>query len=321
LPWVGPRGVIEVRRVDHSRAGVSARLRRIAKLEPDAAAVRVVIEARHGLLVEALVDAGFTVVPVNPELVSRRRGPARKKDDAADARIACLLALDRHAMLKPLIPHGELAAELRAIARDDERAARDETRLLNRLRADLAATFPAALTLAGDDLGAPTVLRLLERYPTAIQLSQASRDDLLAVARASRHRQPGSFADKVGAALAADHFTPRQELARAKADTIQLAPVRDAALDALPLPVALHPVRREGARDASRLEWVRRVHQLEMQVRGGRVPTVADPPQHLAGADLLPSGDDDAPRHQVRVQRERPCGCHDHVVAGKPGRV
>jgi transposase len=215
-------GVIEVRRVDHSRAGVDALLRHIAKLEPDAAAVRVVIEARHGLLVEALVDAGFTVVPVNPEVVARRRGPARKKDDAADARIACLLALDRHAMLKPLIPHGELAAELPAIARDDERAARDETRLLNRLRADLAATFPAALTLAGDDLGAPTVLRLLERYPTAILLSQASRDDLLVVARASRHRQPGRFADKVATALAADHFTPRQELVRAKADTIQL---------------------------------------------------------------------------------------------------
>jgi Transposase len=59
-------GVIEVRRVDHSRAGVGALLRHIAKLEPDAAAVRVVIEARHGLLVEALVDAGFTVVAVNP---------------------------------------------------------------------------------------------------------------------------------------------------------------------------------------------------------------------------------------------------------------
>jgi hypothetical protein len=215
-------GVIEVRRVDHSRAGVGALLRHIASLEPDAAAVRVVIEARLGLLVEALVDAGFTVVPVNPELVARRGGPARKKDDAADARIACLLALDRHAALKPPVPHGELAAELRAIARDDERAARDQTRLLNRLRADLAATFPAALTRAGDDLGAPTVLRLLERHPTAVLLSQASRDDLPVVARASRHRQPGRFADKVATVLAADHFTPRQELVHAKADTIQL---------------------------------------------------------------------------------------------------
>ena len=81
-------------------------------------------------------------------LVARRRGPARKKDDAEDARICCLLALDRHAGLRALIPHGELGGELRAIARDDERAARDQRRLLNRLRADLQTTYPAALVLA-----------------------------------------------------------------------------------------------------------------------------------------------------------------------------
>ena len=93
-------------------------------------------------------DAGRRVhgVPVNPDLIARRRGPARKKDDAEDARIACLLALDRFASLRPMIPHGAVAAELRAIARDDERANRDERRLLNRLRADLIATFPAAMT-------------------------------------------------------------------------------------------------------------------------------------------------------------------------------
>jgi transposase len=263
-------GVIEVRRVDHSRAGVGALLRHIAKLEPDAAAVRVVIEARHGLLVEALVDAGFTVVPVNPELVARRRGPARKKDDAADARIACLLALDRHAALKPLVPHGELAAELRAIARDDERAARDQTRLLNRLRADLAATFPAALTLAGDDLGAPTVLRLLERYPTAVLLSQASRDDLLVVARASRHRQPGRFADKVATALAADHVTPRQELVHAKADTIQLTATQLLLIG------------------AQRRVWERRMGALLLGgPRRGRRPPAADQPgQAFPGGEI-----------------------------------
>jgi hypothetical protein len=90
---------------------------------------------------------------VNPDLIARRRGPARKKDDAEDARIACLLALDRFTALRPLIPHGPVAAELRAIARDDERANRDERRLLNRLRADLIATFPAALQIAGEDMG------------------------------------------------------------------------------------------------------------------------------------------------------------------------
>src|SRR5215211_8588164 len=204
-------GVIQLLRVEHTPTAVDRLIAQIAAMEPDPAEVRVVLDAR------------YTVLPVNPDLVARRRGPARKKDDAEDARIACLLALDRHTALKPLIPHGELAAELRSIARDDERAARDETRLLNRLRADLAATFPAALTLAGSDLGAPTVLRLLERYPTATLLAQASRQDLLAVARASKHRQPQRLADKVADALAADHFTPRAYLARAKADTIRLA--------------------------------------------------------------------------------------------------
>jgi transposase len=216
-------GVIQLLRVEHTPTAVDRLIAQIAAMEPDPAEVRVVLETRHGLLVERLLDAGYTVLPVNPDLVARRRGPARKKDDAEDARIACLLALDRHTALRPLIPHGELAAELRAIARDDERAARDQRRLLNRLRQDLLSTCPAALAIAGDDLGAPTVLKLLERWPTRDLLVAASRQELVAFARANRHGWPERLADKIGTALAGDHFTPRDYLVRAKADTIRLA--------------------------------------------------------------------------------------------------
>ena len=101
------KGVVEQFRISHGPDGVGALIDRALRLEPDPAEVRVVLETRHGLLVEALIDAGFTVLPVNPDLVARRRGPARKKDDAEDARICCLLALDRHAGLKALVPHGE----------------------------------------------------------------------------------------------------------------------------------------------------------------------------------------------------------------------
>ena len=174
-----------------------ALIERALRLEPDPAEVRVVLETRHGLLVEALLDAGFTVVPVNPDLVARRRGPARKKDDAEDARICCLLALDRHAGLKTLIPHGELGGELRAIARDDERAARDQRRLLNRLRADLQTTYPAALVLAGKDLGAPTVLRLLQRWPTQPELAAG-----LAARSWSSSPAPGAMAGPTGSPTA-----------------------------------------------------------------------------------------------------------------------
>jgi transposase len=216
-------GVIAVRRVEHTPTAVTALLADIAALEPDRAEVRVVVETRHGVLVEQLLDAGFTVLPVNPDLVARRRGPARKKDDAEDARICCVLALDRYTSLRPLVPHGEAAAELRAIARDDERAARDQRRLLNRLRQDLISTFPAALTLAGDDLGAPTILKLLQRWPTATALCTASRDELVAFATAAHHGWPERFADRVQAAQHADHFTAQDWLVRAKADTIRLA--------------------------------------------------------------------------------------------------
>jgi Transposase len=98
-------GVIEVLRIEHRPDAVAALVERIAGWEVDPAEVRVVIETRHGLLVEALVDAGYTVLPVNPELVSRRRGPARKKDDAEDAQICCLLALDRRAGHQRRVPH------------------------------------------------------------------------------------------------------------------------------------------------------------------------------------------------------------------------
>ncbi len=216
-------GVLDVARVEHTPAAVAALVARIAGLEPDPAEVRVVLETRHGLLVEALVDAGYTVLPVNPDLVARRRGPAKKKDDAEDARIACLLALDQYTDLRALVPHGQLAGELRAIARDDVRAGRDERRLLNRLRADLAATFPAALVIAGDDLGAPVVLKLLQRWPGAAEMAAAGRDEIEALARTAKHGWPDRFADRVAAALTGDHFQARDYLIRAKADTIRLA--------------------------------------------------------------------------------------------------
>ena len=48
---------------------------------------------------------------------------------------------------------------------------------------------------------------------------------------------------------------------------------------------------------------------------------MADPSDHLTDADLLPSGHGDAARRQVRIERVGPRGCHDHVAAGKPGRI
>jgi Transposase/Transposase IS116/IS110/IS902 family len=253
-------GVIEQFRIEHGPAGVGRLVARCLELEPDPAEVRVVLETRHGLLVEALADAGFTVLPVNPDLVARRRGPARKKDDAEDARICCLLALDAYLDLRQLIPHGELGAELRAIARDDERAARDERRIGNRLRADLLAVFPAAIDIAAGDLGSAVFLQLLQRWPSAAELAGASREELDAFARSARHGWPGRFADRVAQAMSAPRLAVRPELARAKAGSIRLAAAQLLLLR------------------AQRREWEKRMGELLLGApRHGRDKTPKDP--------------------------------------------
>jgi len=73
------KGVIRQFRIDHTPTGVATLITRCLELEPDPAEIRVVLETRHGLLVEALVDAGFTVLPVNPDQVARRRGQRKRK--------------------------------------------------------------------------------------------------------------------------------------------------------------------------------------------------------------------------------------------------
>ena len=216
-------GVIACFSNPHTPEAVARLIERIGALEPDPAEIRVAIETKHGHLVEALVEAGYAVVPVNPDLVARRRGPARKKDDPEDARILCLMALDRHAVLRPLIPHGEAAAELRAIARDDERASRDERRLLNRLRADLITAFPEAFAFGGDDLGAPTFLQLLAHYPSAEAVRAASDAELEELFRQAKHGWPVRTVGRLREAMASPQFVPKPYLVRAKADAIRLA--------------------------------------------------------------------------------------------------
>lgn len=265
------QGVIEQFRIEHSVAGVGRLLARCLELEPDPAEIRVVLETRHGVLVETLLDAGFTLLPVNPDLVARRRGPAKKKDDAEDARICCLIALDQFMELRKLLPHGDLAGELRAIARDDERAARDQRRLLNRLRTDLLTTFPAALSIADDDLGSPVILKLLSTWPTHDQLSELDHDALESFARGARHGWPQRFAARVLDALSSEQLPVRNYLVHAKATTI--------ALTATQL-LALHQARKN---------WERRMGELLLGVRReGRAkqPRNPDPGKAVPGGEI-----------------------------------
>jgi transposase len=282
-------GVIEQSGIEHGPAGVARLVARCRELEAAPAEVRVVLETRHGPLVEALADAGFTVLPVNPDLVARRRSAARKKDDQEDARICCLLALDTYLELRKLIPQGETGAEPRAIARDDERAARDERRIGNLLRADLLTVFPAAIDIAGGDLGAPVFLSLLERWPSAADLAAASPEEVEEFARSRRRGWPGRFSEHVTRAMAEPHLPVRPELARAKAGSIRLATAQ---------PLLLR---------AQRKAWERRMGELPLGApRTGRdkAPKDPDPGKAFGGGEIYLSMPGPGDRLAARVAGE-----------------
>ena len=83
------KGMIEQLRFDHGPAGIQRLISRCLELEPDSAEVRVVVETRHGLLAEALSDAGFTVLPINPDLVAAAARPRRRMMPKTHGSAAC----------------------------------------------------------------------------------------------------------------------------------------------------------------------------------------------------------------------------------------
>jgi hypothetical protein len=217
-----------------------------------------------------MVESGFLVVPVNPDLIARRRGPAKKKDDAEDARIACCwrsIATSGCARLSPMTRSRPSCGPSPATMSGP---ARDERRLLNRLRDDLIATFPAALAIVGEDMGAATFLRMLERWPHRGSAGQRLPGGLVAFARTNHNKYAERFADRAQAALAKTHFSAPSYLVRAKADAIRLAAAQLLLIG------------------AQRRAWERRMGELLL---GGRRRGKAKKPREDERGQAFPGGE------------------------------
>ncbi|HZO24779.1 MAG TPA: IS110 family transposase [Chloroflexota bacterium] len=211
--------------IPQRRAGLARLRAAIAAVGPDPAVVLVAIERPDGLLVDGLLAAGYTVYALNPKAVQRYRERTRLsggKTDPADAELLARILVtdrDRH---RPVQPSGPLIEELRVLARQDEVAGRDQTRLQNRLRQDLLAAFPAILD-AFPSLAALSALRFLERWPTATAAGARTEAELVAFLREQGHFRPDAAAARIHAALHADVLAAPAYLAEARAGAIRLA--------------------------------------------------------------------------------------------------
>ncbi len=132
---------IASRRVAHTAAGLAdltTTLSQICAAKPKDT-LACIVETNRGLLITALLSAGFAVYPVNPKTIDRRRNAAGAKTDQIDAYLLAKTGRSDLADLRRLTPDSPVVHELKALTRDQDGLIQSQTRLVNQLTACLKA--------------------------------------------------------------------------------------------------------------------------------------------------------------------------------------
>jgi transposase len=130
--------------------------------------VAVAIETAQGAWVQALLDRGYVVYPVNPKSAERFRealSAAGNKSDRIDGKALALTLAALHQNLKPLRPDAPEIVALRIACEDRVRLVEERTAKLNELLAVLKIYYPAFLGLFGG-LDSLIALEFLQEFPT-----------------------------------------------------------------------------------------------------------------------------------------------------------
>ena len=143
-------------------------LRRLVTRLRRAGVCEVAIERPDGPVVDALLDAEFTVFVIAPKQMKNLRGrygSAGNKDDRFDAYVlADVLRTDR-ARMQPLTRDSEQTITLRMTVRARQDLVHARVAMGNQLRAHLEITLPGAIGLFRD-LDSGISLAFLRRFPS-----------------------------------------------------------------------------------------------------------------------------------------------------------
>lgn len=157
-------GKIELRLdVPHDKEGIERLIRQLKSFT----GVVIAIERPSGLLVDALVEAGLSVVPIHPNVLkaSRARYRGAGKTDPGDAyMLADILRTDGH-RFRTLEPQSDDIRALRALVRTRDDLVASRIALANQLRSLLESFWPGAAEIF-TDIDSPIALAFIARYPT-----------------------------------------------------------------------------------------------------------------------------------------------------------
>jgi transposase len=161
---IDARGTVRARfEVPNSGKTFAGLVRRLSKLN-----AKVAIERCDGPLVEALLNAGLTVVVITPRQVKglrSRYSATGAKSDASDAYLlADVLRTDGH-RLRALSQDSDATRVLRSLSRTRKQLVETRVGLVNQLRAELERVFPGAIGPFAR-LDSDVAIAFLRRYPT-----------------------------------------------------------------------------------------------------------------------------------------------------------
>jgi transposase len=152
--------------IAHDEAGLTRLCQALVALGVE----RVAVERPDGLLVDRLLDAGLTVLALNPSQVAAARArfrPAGGKSDSFDAFVLCELARTDHHRFQALVPDSDQTKTLRALTRSRELLVEQRVALCSQLRAELERFWPGPIELF-TQLDSPISLAFLARYPSPV---------------------------------------------------------------------------------------------------------------------------------------------------------
>jgi transposase len=215
--------------VSHDRAGLAVLVTRLQK-HGALDVIPIAIERPSGLLVDALVEAGFVVTPIHPNAVKacrpRYRAVAAKSDPGDAFILADILRTDGH-RLRPLAPQSDAIKALRGLVRGRDDLVGTKVALAHQLTALLESFWPGAARIFSA-LASPIALAFLERYPTpeaAARLGPKRLAGFLAQHRYCGRRSPEALLERLRSApeggAGEAEGQAKGELVRALARTLQ----------------------------------------------------------------------------------------------------
>jgi len=155
---------------------LEARLRTIGELRG------IGIEATRALVLNWLVQRGFTVYPINPKLTAAwRKGTSvsEAKSDEADALIIARGLAQHFETLQAFKPDTPLVRELALLCEDEAHWTAERTALVNRLKATLKMYYPAVLEWF-ESWTCPSAWYFVRKYSTPDALASVGEQELVA---------------------------------------------------------------------------------------------------------------------------------------------